>query len=253
MTPMAAQLFRRGDMEDQKLLARCQFFECSRIMDMAQEMGRADVQAGGSDYSLSAQLPAPFSAIEAHTSQGRFLMICEQRETTIAYVFWISGADGGKPQPRFSSGFVLGTQQNTEIQWASFRGELERHDVLPPRERDSVLGFNLLLEKTLCIINQPGLIERLPRDTDKRVVRVAKDLEGRPDVSKFFECRIRPGQHGDPGQSSADFMRMPLHYVRKHLRPSSGRWVDGYWRGDADLGIHLKWYSPSPPPKGVAT
>lgn len=246
MTPLAAQLFRAGTEKEQRLLAGCQFFECSRLADLAQEMGKADTEIGGSQYSLLAQLPAPLTAIETLTGGGRVLMICEQHDNEIRYWFWLPMPEG-KPRYRFTSGFVLGTDENTEITWTAYAGE-PKQSALTRQQETTARSFNLFLEKVLCIINQPGLVERQPRDADRRVRRIAKTLPGKPDVSKFFECRIRPGQHGDATGESG--IEMPLHYVRKHLRPSSGKWIDGYWRGNADLGLHLKWYSPAVPKGG---
>jgi hypothetical protein len=247
MTPLATQLFRHGDQKEQELLARCQFFECTKLVDMANEMAKADVELGGSEFSLSAQLPAPFTAIEALLPSGRFLVICEQHENTIGYAFWMPGEP--KPLCRFISGFTLGTDENAEIQWFTY-GREPRYTTLPQQQRQMVQGFNLSIEKMLLMISQTGLVNRVERPSDKRVQRIAKTLPGKPDVSKFFECRIRPGQHGDAtGESGVE---MPLHYVRKHQRPSSGKWIDGYWRGNADLGLHLKWYSPAAPKGGRA-
>lgn len=248
MTPLAAQLFRAGTDQEQRMLAMCQFFECTKITDMAQEMGKADVDLGASDYSLTAQLPAPVTALEAVSGGGRILIICEQHKNEIRYWMFLP-MPTGKPRQRFSSGFRLGTIENTDVQWFSYAGE-------PPQSSLTVAqgtfakSINLLVEKLLLIINQPGLVDRVPRDADKRVIRAAKMLPGKPDVSKFFECRIRPGEHGDATGESG--VQMPLHYVRKHLRPSSGKWIDGYWRGNSDLGIHLKWYSPPAPNGGRA-
>lgn len=248
MTPLAAQLFRAGTIDEQIMLAKCQFFECSRIADMAQEMAKADVELGGSAYSLAAQLPAPFTAIETISAGGRLLLICEQVENEIR--FWLHfPMPEGKPRYRFSSGFILGEERNTEIEWATFPGEPQLRE-MSAQQLTTARGFNLLLEKMLLIINQPGLVDRTPRDTDKRVIRASRALPGKPDVSKFFECRIRPGEHGEATGKSG--VEMPLHYVRKHLRPSSGKWIDGYWRGNADLGLHLKWYSPPTPTGGRA-
>ena len=248
MTPFAAQLFRAGTESEQRMLASCQFFECSAISAMAQEMGRADVELGGSEYSLGAQLPAPFTAIEVLAAGGRALWVCEQQENEIRWWLWVPAPDG-KPRHRGSSGFILGTIQNTEIHWARFEGDPPQSH-LTSQQAEVARSFNLLIEKFLLIINQPGLVDRVERPSDKRIQRIAKTLPGKPDVSKFFECRIRPGQHGEAAGESG--VEMPLHYVRKHLRPSSGKWIDGYWRGNADLGIHLKWYSPAPPKGGRA-
>lgn len=102
--------------------------------------------------------------------------------------------------------------------------------------------MNGLLEKMLCMINQPGLIDRHAEPTDKRVLReAAKHEQTKGAPAMWARCNIRPGQHGE-ALDVGDGAERKLHYVRKYFKPSIGKWVDGYWRGNADLGVHLKWY-----------
>lgn len=248
MTPLAAQIFRRGDQLIQEMLARCQFFECTRILDLSQEMAKADVEAGSSEYSLMAQLPAPYTGVEYLAHGLRVLLVCEQHDEEIRFVVWFSDLGRG-PGMRFLSGMTLGTQQNTEVVWSTQPWEA-RQERVTDQQIMVARSFSLTLEKLLLIINQPGLVDHAERPTDKRVQRVANAMRDKPDVSRFFECRIRPGRHGEPSSESG--IEMPLHYVRKHFKPSAGKWVDGYWRGNADLGLHLKWYSPAVPRKDRA-
>ena len=113
----------------------------------------------------------------------------------------------------------------------------------------------LLVEKFLCMINQPGLVDQRARDTDKRVIRLAAQRGVEAPESKWHQCHIRPGVHGSsPKGSNPEHRERQLHYVRKHLKPSLGpdRWIEGHWRGNVDLGIHLKSYVGHPPKSGGA-
>lgn len=247
MTPLAAQMFRHGSENDRRMLAGCQFFECTKIMDMAQEMGKADVEAGCDVYSEMAQLPAPMSAFEYVVPGGeRVLLVAEQHEEEIRLWYFLN-IQPGSPKCRFATGFVIGSNANTEIQWFNYPGEPARNSMSQP-EIAAARAINLLLEKSLCIINQPGLVQRVERPADKRVIKLAKEVDRKADVSRFYECRIVQGRHG--GEATGEGQEMPLHYVRKHWRPSASKWVDGYWRGNAALGLHLKWYSPQSPAGG---
>ncbi|CAN7508571.1 hypothetical protein [Mesorhizobium sp. LjRoot246] len=253
MTPLAARLYRRGDSTIRSILGMCQFVEISAILDMAQEMGRADVDAGCDIYSELAQLPAPLTAVEYCFEGTRSTLLCEQHGNEIHYSAFYEIEGSENPADfRFTTGFVLGTPMNTPITWANFEGEpgYETPNARMPegdlRQR-TARSTSLLLEKALCILNQPGLVERLPRPTDKRVIREsAKDRLSAP-PTQWFQCKIRHGLHGTAGdQPGADTSPRPLHYVRKHFKPSVQKWIEGYWRGDIELGVHLKWYSPQP-------
>jgi hypothetical protein len=243
MTPLAAKLFRGGDEEMQRDLARYQFFECSSLFTMAREMIVADVESGGATYSGMAQLPAPDTAIEFMWGEKRMLALCEQTDDVITYRLHTAwGSDG---ELLYQGGFRLGTSDNFGSEWNSesgFRLAAPAGKTVEQIHTEQVLGTNSLLEKMLCMINQPDLVERRAQETDKRVTRtaLARRHEG---PAKWHECRIRPGIHGSGASSDGDVRQHQLHYVRKHFKPSLDRWVDGYWRGNADLGIHLKWYS----------
>jgi hypothetical protein len=103
----------------------------------------------------------------------------------------------------------------------------------------------VLVEKFLCIINQSGLTDLRARDNDKRVMRLAAEHGIEAPQLKWHQCHIRPGVHGAGATGTKpEHREHQLHYVRKHLKTSLGpdRWIDGYWRGNADLGIHLKSY-----------
>ncbi len=119
----------------------------------------------------------------------------------------------------------------------------EAYSITKEREDAAAIGL-IFVEKFLCIINQPGLVERRARDTDKRILREARVRDYEPVPPKWHECHIRPGVHGSESESGGDHREHQLHYVRKHRKPSLGRdrWIDGYWRGNADLGIHFKNY-----------
>lgn len=254
MTPLAARLFRQEDAPDsppRQFLSKCQFFETSAIVDMAQEMCEADVSAGCDIYSDTAQLPAPLTAVEFRYHGQRLCFLCEQHDREIQFSTFVTLDDTGRVDFRFASGFTMGTGQNSMITWANFEGEGGEVGAVNSMTPDdlrhkTVRGFNILLEKMLCIINQPGLVDRREKATDKRVARESEKA-GLPAAPYWYECRIRQGLHA--GKADADDVGAPkaLHYVRKHFKPSLARWIEGYWRGDVALGLHLKWYSPQPP------
>lgn len=241
MTPLAAQLFRHGSSDQRAILAGAQFFECSALQAMADEMGQADVEAGRSEYSMMAQLPAPVSVFEASTPSGRYMLIAEQQGDEIYMQMWLQLSEGPVPSFRWASGFTLGTARNAEVEWATY-GDEPKVPLVPGDDRhNAALGFNLRLEKMLLIINQRGLVEQHAEPTDKRVIRTAM-AEGHDGVAAIWHrCRIRPGTHGSQS-GDGEARETQLHYVRKHFKPSRHHWVDGYWRGNADLGVHLKTY-----------
>src|SRR5690606_35627788 len=100
-------------------------------------------------------------------------------------------------------GFEIGTGRNLDQSWdeealaiwAEASG-LDRNALV----RQQATGINGILEKMLCMINQPGLVEPSPRPTDKRVLREAgKDFKTEAAAPTWHECRIRPGRHGGVG------------------------------------------------------
>jgi hypothetical protein len=152
----------------------------------------------------------------------------------------IAEQDDGRIAVAWQAAFVPGSDEITF-------GE----ETLP--SDDKLIGIHaglVLVEKFLCIINQPGLIDQRARDTDKRVMRLATERGIEAPPSKWHQCHIRPGVHGTSVTGTTpEHREHQLHYVRKHLKPSLGpdRWIDGYWRGNADPGIHLKSYIGHPP------
>lgn len=255
MTPMASKIFRHEKTITpmRTLLADAQFFECSNLYQMAGEMISADLAAGCLSYSDFAQLPAPICVFEWVMGGGRAMALTVPQGSMLEYFFFSEAYPG---VCAFTSGFEPGTITNAAPQWDNrVLRDWSRTSSLPMMEFGSVQasGTNALVEKFLCMINQPGLIDRRPRDTDSRVVRESRRT-GRQASLVWHECRIRPGHHS--GQSStglSDNPVMPLHYVRKYFKPSVKKWVDGYWRGDIALGLHLKWYSPRLPVKEGVT
>lgn len=238
MTPLAARMFRRGDEGTQRALAGAQFFECSALTSMALEMRFSDDLESG--FSGNARLPAPTTLIEAFISGRRLAFLCRERvEDGRVSVNAIAEHTDGRPYLAWQAGFTPGTDQIT------FGG-----DTLPSEEKQGSIFVGLaLVEKFLCIINQPGLVGLRANDTDKRVLRDAAARNLEPPAPKWHQCHIRPGVHGTSGTSDGDHREHQLHYVRKHKKPSLGpdRWIDGYWRGNADLGILHKSYVAHPP------
>lgn len=234
MTPLAAKMFRLGHEPTQKELAAAQFFECTALTSMALEMRRSDPPESG--YSENARLPAPRTLLEALIQGRRVAFACQEHDDGSGKISInsIAEQDNGNIVIAWQAAFKPGTHEHTFIE-----------DERPVGDRqDSILIGLFLVEKYLCIINQPGLVEHRERDTDKRVIREAAKANVKTPPAKWHECRIRPGVHGVSSDNVKEHRERQLHYVRKHLKPSLGpdRWIDGYWRGNADLGIHLKWY-----------
>lgn len=249
MTPLAARLFRSTrDKDLRKVLAGAQFFECSRLYSLAKEMVTEDIKAGCDIFSEMAQLPAQKSAIEFMMGPTRVLLLAEQNDTILRFMTFLPDRKQGAVFAMIS-GFEIGTRKilntkwmsNVLTDWASSI-EMDPGDFAEQQSK----GLNSLLEKMLCMMNQQGLIERDERSADRRTLREAT-RDGIPEVTPIWaECRIRPGRHGQ-GASDENAATMKLHYVRKYFKPSLQKWIEGYWRGDADLGVHLKWYSISAP------
>jgi len=247
MTPAAAFTFQHTDSDEvRSLLASAQFFECSALTTMAREMVLADVRAGCHEFSLMAQLPAPVTVIEFMKDGARVMVIAKQRENHIRWSLFVR--DHGGVYWVTTAGFHLGSTLNDASYWdqeylmeacaRSGRDQLEYSST-------NTKATNGELEKILCIINQPGLVDQRERPAHKKVMRLGDKLHLTPKIAQTWrECRIRPGEHGKPAEVSAGAPRQ-LHYVRKHWKPSVGKWIDGYWRGNADLGVHLKWYNTS--------
>ena len=239
MTPLAARLFRTSDEDTQRRLAAAQFFECTALTPLALEMRKADDAESG--FSSSAQLPAPKTLIEIMLRGKRLAFFCQQH-----------------PEQRHVAVHAISDEgdRGIHIGWrATFTpgsGEVsidEEYTTSREREHAAYIGL-VFIEKFLCIINQPGLVERRSRDTDKRILREVKARDYEPASPKWHECHIRPGVHGSEGEGGGNHREHQLHYVRKHRKPSLGpdRWIDGYWRGNADLGIHFKHYVVHAPP-----
>lgn len=254
MTPLAARYFRTGADENARIiLAGAQFFECSAIYEMSKEMVAADLEAGAVEYSEMAHLPAPLSVVEFVFGFGRVMLLAEQKDDLIKYMMF-GALISDEINFVMECGFRLGTGENLNASWDE--RVLQRWSGLSGMEPklfadQQATGVNGILEKMMCIINQPGLVEQRLRETDRRVLRLAtKSERTRSAADHWHECRIRPGKHGVVDEGSQNGPERQLHYVRKHFKPSLSRWIDGYWRGNADLGIHLKWYSPQPLFKG---
>src|SRR5690606_27023504 len=130
----------------------------------------------------------------------------------------------------FEAGFRLGTSDNFGSEWNKESGF---RPIPPPVGKtteqfrvEQIQSTNSLIEKMLCMINQPGLVDHRSKKTDKRVVRTASERRIEA-PAKWHECRIRPGVHGNSPSSTEETREHQLHYVRKHFKPSLDRWVDG--------------------------
>lgn len=252
MTPLAARYFRATDnLPARKVLAQAQFFECSALYPLAEEMVRDDLAAGSTEYSEFAQLPAPLTVLEFIFGDARLMLMMAQNGSSIEYAAIGPIGDGNEQGIIFSCGFDLGTNRNHIGKWDE--QALKIWSAAAGLGRDQfadkqATGTNGIAEKMLCMINQPGLVQRRGREIDRRILREIAKMPGAASLEPpvWHECRIRPGSHGDKSSTGSAAERQ-LHYVRKHFKPSVSKWIDGYWRGNADLGIHLKWYSAKPP------
>jgi len=234
MTPLAAKLFRTGDEDTQRRLAAAQFFDCTALTPLALEMRTADDAESG--FSSNAQLPAPKTVIEIMLRGKRMAFFCQKPpEQAHVAVHAISDEGDRGIHIVWRATFTPGSNEISVD---------EAYTASKDRENAAVVGL-IFIEKFLCIINQPGLVERRPRDTDKRILREAKVRDYQSPTPTWHECHIRPGIHGSLNESGDGHREHQLHYVRKHRKPSLGpdRWIDGYWRGNADLGIHFKRYT----------
>jgi hypothetical protein len=231
-------------MGDEPTFGRVAVSECSALTAMALEMRRADPSDSG--FSANARLAAPRTFIEASIRSRRVAFACQEREAdgriTVNSIF---EQDDGRITVAWQAAFLPGSDEITF-------GDR----TIPPDDKFARIYAGLILVETfLCIINQPGLTDLRAHDTDKRAIRLAAARRIEAPQPKWHQCHIRPGVHGAaaPGPKP-EHREHQLHYVRKHLKPSLGpdRWIDGHWRGNADLGIHLKSYI-GHAPKGEPT
>jgi hypothetical protein len=232
VTPIAARLFR-GDEQNQSELGKYQFFECSALPLMAMKMVLDDPPESG--FSPNARLPAPFTFLEFMIGGDRHAFACEEAPG--------NGLVTVKNVREYEGRMVIGWQAGFTP--GSSTVKYQDEESMSPTKSGALHAGLLLVEKLLCLINQTGLIERRPRDTDKRVIRLAAKRGVAAPDSRWHQCHLRPGVHGLTGSTDgAAHARRPLHYVRKHLKPSLGadRWIEGFWRGNADLGVYHKTY-----------
>lgn len=243
MTPLAAKIFRLGGEKNQSELAGSQFLECSELTSMALEMRVADAEDSG--FSSNARLPAPRTFIEASIKGRRVAFACQEKAGDArVFVNSVTERDDGTVDVPWQAAFLPGSDQVT----------LGDGSMPNQRKLGSVWAGLMLVEKFLCIINQPGLTHNRERKTDKRVLRLAAEQGIMLPQAKWHECHIRPGVHaGVTTGPRSEHREHQLHYVRKHLKPSLGsdRWIDGHWRGNADLGIHFKSYIAHVPANAV--
>lgn len=230
MTPLAARAYR--DTTDQAYkdwLCQFQWFDCENILQMAFNAAEANRQIGCMSIAEELQLPAPSTWLEFKQQGYTIGCICEERGNSI-HVGIIGNIDG---------------EYKTLTNFHMVRGT----DVIKTNHDGmrSII-YSALVENLLLIIMQPNLVERIKRNTDKRIVRDIRSRNGGQigDFLHWSKCIIRSGVHKRVGDCDNSGVEKPLHYVRKFFKPSIGKWIDGYWRGNADIGIHLKWYSIQP-------
>ena len=53
---------------------------------------------------------------------------------------------------------------------------------------------------------------------------------------------IDPQATISPRRAEANGPSMPLHFVHGYHKPSLGKFIEGHWRGAAELGIRLHTY-----------
>ncbi|SDT97337.1 hypothetical protein [Stappia sp. ES.058] len=230
MTPLAARLFKAAHEPVRRDLLHSQFFECTALVPLALEMRAADKNDGG--YSPDAQLPAPKTFIEAVIDGNRRAFLCSEGTNDGFSIQGLVADDIDIARRIWAGGFWPGSDKFI----------VQESKTLPRAVQAAVMLDLQLVEKMLLLLGQPGLVDRDRQSTDKRIVRAARDA-GYGEVPQWHVCRVRPGQHGVWDESETSLSReRQLHYVRKHFKPSVNKWIEGYWRGNADLGVSLKWY-----------
>jgi len=236
MPPLASRYLRRAvasnDMDAFGDLIAHQFIDATEIWDMANHAACANRSVEG----LSGRDSPPFS--EMAVLPARKVWIEIQGKAAFACVERDGGFSVRIIKPSRISPMIIVKRGETDI--AVQHGDW--------REGEAAIAAELV-EAILCIINQPGLTVTDSKPMDRRVERAAR-ITGNGSFALWVRCSIRPGKQGRNQQDAASAFAMPLHYVRKHFKPKASAkaeraiWIDGYWRGDKDMGVLLKTYVP---------
>lgn len=248
MTPAASRqirdLLRAGHEVAARNILAHQFFECSEIYDLAHHAAVSNENEGCLTWSPLARLPADLSWFEfVHEVDGRSVRRYYGCKNIAGGIEVFTGGFYPGQQP-ISIGILRVSFEDNTVAVQIF--EDERLDDKEYRRLEDLLAAeSFIIEQILCMLNQPGLIDRDQNDGDNRIRRAARTKRWKEASVTWSKLRISPGMHKRPvgrSDNSAFEPIMPLHYVRKHFKPSIKKWVDGYWRGDASVGTHLKTY-----------
>lgn len=105
--------------------------------------------------------------------------------------------------------------------------------------------FDLGVLHTLALINTPGVIGLHTRPAHKGRARKLRSLGvGSFPLHAWHELTIGGATKDRMGHEVESHVsdRMPLHFVRSHLKPSLGIRVPAHWRGNAAYGIKRTRY-----------
>lgn len=263
MTPLAARFYRVSAQADKDWLCQHQFFECTALADMASHMIMVDsaymVMHQATELGKEWSLPFPFNETYFPPAQ-------------LAWIEWLGNKDVrlGLSVATTESGFTIEVVQTTKVgplQMANIVYDratdkfklISIHDAIKQQSEGHSLfiqfGVYTNLAFHFChLMNQPRLIDRVKRPTDKRILRDRPAPERIGSLVTWMECKIHPGTHYTPkDHGDGRLAERPLHYVRRFYKPTKGIWIDGYWRGNADIGVVLKTYSPQPPKRITLT
>lgn len=235
MPPLASRYLRRAlaanDMAAFGDLLAHQFIDASEIWDLA-------LHAVGANRSVEAldgaPLP-PFSDMAVLPSRKVWI---EYSNHAFACVERDDGYSVRHVSDQRISPIAIVTRGRADL--IVQRGEWRDHEVQFACE---------VTEQILCMINQPGLVSLIRQPMDKRIERAAR-LNGNGSFALWARCHIQPGRHGRERDGDESQFMMPLHYVRKHHKPKASAkagkpiWVDGFWRGNKNVGVMLKTYVP---------
>lgn len=230
MTPLAAQIYRRAtDQETKDLLCQFQWFDCQALVPLALHASESNFSIRATEFPKNLKLPAPLTWLEFVIEGFRTAAVLEERKNNECIKLSFYSGPDFKPYQ--------------EIDWFILNGKGIRSVVA-----DNAELFSMFVEELLQIIMQPNLVTQVKHQGDKRIIREVKTRNG--SIGKLLhwsQCKLRGGTIRQIHHSDQAGPEKPLHYVRKYYRPSRDEWIDGHWKGNPDIGIHLKWYTPCIP------
>jgi hypothetical protein len=236
MTPIAADIARQcleaGQRADFDEWCQYQWFECTGIGDLAYHAHQSDESPV---FPGDLNWPAPdfwveFEASVIVPSLGGRLGIC------IA-----TSAPGTSRRPYFGV-FAKAARwtRATRLYAGYFECGTEWGTVEDPTRGVEAFTYLNIALHCVRIINTPRMV--LTRERSSKLLR-AQGISGMFPVASWTQVRMDPAATITPKLADPRGPAMPFHYVRGHKKPSlGGRWIEGYWRGSIELGVHLHTY-----------